>query len=120
MKINFLQEIINILEEYGKTFDDIIWIGTKDWIVTPSHFQTLCNFEYEIDCINFDYEIAGFKGIFSYNFNLIGEDFWINIYKSPLSGSGHDFYKYPVIEKQKRLKPLEFYKELNLRENKEA
>lgn len=46
---NLLKETESVLKEYGKTFKDIIWIGSEDGYISLETFKKLANVEYDDD-----------------------------------------------------------------------
>lgn len=44
---NLLNETIEVLEKYGKTLEDVVWIGSKDGYITLETFKKLADIEYD-------------------------------------------------------------------------
>lgn len=67
---NLKQETIEILNENGKTVDDILWIGVRDKKINGNPLDILENFDFVYD--------AGY-GANEINLSLlvVGKDFWL-------------------------------------------
>jgi len=40
---NLYKDTLDILKEYGKTFDDVQWCGSPDYYMTPERFKELAS-----------------------------------------------------------------------------
>ena len=47
MRINFLEETIEMLKDLDKTWDDVLFIGNKDYFITIDQFKRLADVEYD-------------------------------------------------------------------------
>ena len=45
--MNLLKELKDVLEEHGKTLDDIKWVGSEDYKVDVNKFLELADVEYD-------------------------------------------------------------------------
>ena len=45
--MNLLKETEEALNEYGKTFNDVLWIGGSDFTISIDDFKILANKEYD-------------------------------------------------------------------------
>lgn len=66
--MNLLQETIEILKENGKTKDDIIWFGCKDFQIPIEDFEKLTNVEYHSE--HGSVEVA-------LDLIVVGKDLWL-------------------------------------------
>ena len=65
---NLLQETIEVLKENSKTFDDVVWIGCKEFRITLAQFKELANKHY----------VNGYGGIeVAKDLLIVGEDWWL-------------------------------------------
>lgn len=68
MYINLKNETLEILSEYGKTWDDVEWVGTRDKIIDKDKFLILADVEYD----------NGYGGTeVNTNLLVVGKDFWV-------------------------------------------
>lgn len=45
--MNLLKETEDKLEEYGFTWDDVVWVGTPDMEIPLKHFKEIADCEYD-------------------------------------------------------------------------
>ena len=66
--VNLLEETVEVLEEYGKTLEDIEWIGGEDFSISKQRFIILANSLYD----------NGFGGQeVAKDLVLVGNGFWL-------------------------------------------
>lgn len=65
---NLLEETLEVLKEYGKSMEDVKWIGTNEYTIPVEHFIKIADREYN-----------GGYGIEEVDTGLIvvGEDWWL-------------------------------------------
>ena len=65
---NLKDETLGVLANYGKTIDDILWIGTKNFRIPSALFWGLANKEYDsgYGCPHVATDLL-----------IVGEDFWL-------------------------------------------
>ena len=66
--VNLLEETLDILQEYGKTIEDVKWIGTHEYTIPIEQFIEVADRMYD-----------GGYGIEEINTGLlvVGEDWWL-------------------------------------------
>lgn len=69
MHVNLWKETIDILSEYGKTFDDVLFIQGDDFGITKDNFETVAK--------RTNYDNASGAQRIARDLVLVGEDWWI-------------------------------------------
>ncbi|MBH9580070.1 hypothetical protein [Staphylococcus felis] len=65
---NLLKETIDILNRYGKTLDDIVWIGGKDFTIPLAQFVELADKKYD----------SGYGGEeVAIDLKVVGNNWWL-------------------------------------------
>lgn len=65
---NLLRETVDVLEKYGKTVEDIEWIGSGDGYIALEVFVKLANVHYD----------AGYGTVeIAEDLLIVGEDWWL-------------------------------------------
>jgi len=89
--INFLEETKNKLAENGKNIFDVLWYGTKDFVIS-NDIQQLFSFDYD----------DGFGGTeIPVELIIVGEDWWMERHEYD-GGEWWEFKQMPVKPKSKK------------------
>jgi hypothetical protein len=70
--MNLLEETEEVLEEHGKTFDDVLWIGGDDFTISVDDFKTLADREY--------YNGYGSPEV-AIDLKVVGDGWWLERYE---------------------------------------
>lgn len=65
---NLLQETIIMLDIHGKTFEDVEWIGTREYSMPIDLFKAMANHEYDngFGTVEVDYDLM-----------IVGKNWWL-------------------------------------------
>ena len=86
MYINFLEETLEALRTYNKTFEDVVWIGNSEYEISKEKFYKLADFDY-----NSGYGTAEIAN----DLKIVGEDWWLERWEYDGS-EGWQLKKFPI------------------------
>lgn len=94
--INLLQETLSVLEENGKTIEDVLWVGNKYNKTSWSNFESVANITYD----------NGYGGNeIASDLLIVGDGWWLE--RGEYDGSEWwEFKKLPKCESDKHTKLL--------------
>lgn len=87
---NLLQETIECLKEHGKTFDDVIWVGSRDgeFSIPPAEFIRISDIEYD----------SGFGAQeIADDLVIVGVDFWLERHEY----DGSEWWEFKTVPQRK-------------------
>lgn len=97
--VNFLKETTEVLSENGKTFDDVLWVGSSDGYIEKDLFLKLAN-------INYDNGYGGQE--IAQDLLIVGQGWWLE--RGGYDGS--EWWEFKVIptKPKEKLNPVRLHK----------
>lgn len=91
--MNLLKETIDILQNHGKTMDDVLWFGSRNFTISREEFEQKADYDYD-------------KGYgapeVAQDLLVVGKDFWLE--RHEYDGSEWWEYKSMPIKPTKKAK----------------